>query len=454
MALAWQRRFMQTARLLALLPALAGVAASALAAQSAAPAAPAALAAPAAAVAPAVASVAKAVGTVSLSIGVSELRRAGKALTIARGSAIAVGDTISTSPSGHVHIQFVDGAHVSVRPDSVLRVETYQYDPAHPAASTVKFFLEKGVVRAISGAAAHAARDRFRLNTPLVAIGVRGTDFTTRAGPRSAVVVVNQGAIVLAPLDAGCPAAGLGPCGGSRARTLTASMRGIALVYRGNGADPSFQPLNTLRGTDKIAPIMQIMQQEREGAAQSATVVADSAAPTSVTPLLPVQHGLIWGRWSNAAAPGDNLTVPFMAALQGKQVTVGDGYYFLFRNETGPNLISAAGGQASFSLQGGSAYYRSTANEFSAASIQGGTLGIDFARDTFATSLTMSSAATGPVALSASGTLNPANGIFLSATPGPHVAGALSFNTLQAGYLFSNVLANGATLSGATLWGR
>ena len=437
MALAWQRRLLQTARLLALLPALAGVAAWA------------GQPVPAAAVTPA----AVAVGTVSLSIGKSTLQHAGKALTIAKGSAISVGDSISTSSNGYVHIQFVDGAHVSVRPDSVLRVETYRYDPAHPAASTVRFFLEKGVVRAISGAAAHAARDRFRLNTPLVAIGVKGTDFTTRAGPQSATVVVNQGAIVLAPLDAACPATGLGPCGGSRARTLTASMHGIALVYRSNGVDPSYQPLNTLKDFDKLTPFL---QQERGGAAQSSAVVADSTAPTSLSPLLPTRHSLIWGRWSATAAPGDKLTVPFMAAMEGRQVTVGDGYYFLFRDETGPNSIAAAGGQVNFSLQGSSAYYRSTGNELSAASVLGGTLGIDFAHDSFATKLTVSSAATGPVAFSAGGTVNPANGIFLSApsAASSRVVGALSFDTLQAGYLFSSVLANGATLSGATLWGR
>lgn len=433
MGLAWQRRFLQTARLLALLPALAGVAAWA--------------AQPGPVPAAAVASV----GTVSLSIGVSTLQHAGKALTIAKGSAISPGDSISTSPNGYVHIQFVDGAHVSVRPDSVLRVETYRYDPAHPAASTVRFFLEKGVVRAISGAAAHAARDRFRLNTPLVAIGVKGTDFTTRAGPQSATVVVNQGAIVLAPLDAACPATGLGPCGGSRARTLTASMHGIALVYRSNGVDPSYQPLNTLKDLDKLTPLL---QQERGGATQSSAVVADSTAPASLSPLLPAQHGLIWGRWSAATAPGDNLTVPFMAAMEGRQVTVGDGYYFLFRDETGPNRIGAAGGQVNFSLQDSSAYYRSPGNALAAASVQGGTLGIDFAHDTFATSLTLSSAATGPLAFNAGGTVNPANGIFLSAPGASRVAGAVSFDTLQAGYLFSSVLANGATLSGATLWGR
>ncbi len=395
--------------------------------------------------------VAPSVGTVTLIIGVSQVVRGANILTLAKGSAIEVGDRIETTDSGHVHIRFVDGARVSVRPDSVLRVEAYQYDPQHPADSTVKFDLEKGVARAISGEAAHQAKDRFRLNTPLVAIGVRGTDFTAQARPQSVVVVVSQGAIVLAPLDSGCSAAGLGPCGGSRARELSASMGSTALVYRTNMTEPSFQPVNSLKGTDKITPIM---QQEREGAAQTQGVLADSKSPSSIVGFLPQQSSLTWGRWPTNALPGDNLTVPFMTALQGNHVAVGDGYYFLFRNEGVPNLMGVASGQATFALKGGAASYRSSGNIYSPATLQGGLLGIDFNRDTFATNLVVSSAPSGVQNITAVGTLNPTTGVFLGNGTNPHVAGALSFDTLQAGYLFSKPLANGAVLSGATLWGR
>ncbi len=391
------------------------------------------------------------VGAVTLTIGVSHVVRAGQVLSLAKGAAIEVGDRIETTDSGHVHIRFVDGARVSVRPDSVLTVEAYQYDPDHPDRTAVKFDLEKGIARAISGDAAHQAKDRFRLNTPLVAIGVRGTDFTTQAGPHSAVVVVNQGAIVLAPLDAGCSAAGFGPCGGARARELSASMSGTALVYRNNMTEPSFQSINSLKGTDRITPII---QQERESAVQTQGVLADSRAPGSIVGLLPQQPSLTWGRWSAVPLPGDNLTVSFMAALQSGQVTVGDGYYFLFRNEGVPNLMGSMTGQATFALQGGAASYRSAGNLYSAATLQGGVLGIDFSRDLFATNLTVSSVPTGVQTIMASGTLNPTTGIFVANGTDPHVAGAVSFNTLQAGYLFNKSFTNGSALMGATLWGR
>ena len=49
--------------------------------------------------------------------------------------------------------------------------------------------------------AAESARDRFRLNTPIAAIGVRGTDFVVSATQNSIMAVVNAGAIVVSPFS-------------------------------------------------------------------------------------------------------------------------------------------------------------------------------------------------------------------------------------------------------------
>ncbi|HXE48746.1 MAG TPA: FecR family protein, partial [Ramlibacter sp.] len=123
---------------------------------------------------------------------------------VRRGSSIMPGDRLDTADGGHLHIKFIDGAMVSIRPGSRLWVQDYRYDPEHVALSLVRFKLEYGVARAISGAAAEGARERFRLNTPLVAIGVRGTDFVVRSGEHATTAAVNQGAIIMAPFGEGC----------------------------------------------------------------------------------------------------------------------------------------------------------------------------------------------------------------------------------------------------------
>jgi hypothetical protein len=434
------------------------------------------------------------VGEVTLNIGASQLERAGESGAVSKGYGILPGDVIRTTASGHVHIRFVDGARVSVRPDSVLHVVEYRYDPADPAASLIKFHLETGTVRGISGLAAQAARDKFRLNTPLVAIGIKGTDFVTQASAQSAVVLVNQGAIVLAPLDANCRADAFGPCGTSRSRELGANTSGLALVYRQSTTDPVFQPINSLKGMERISPGS---PHERLGSGP-ATVVADAtsaeratnsavaesktidrvvgknlerfpvlqpdspksaavvASPPEVAPPPPPPPPpslLTWGRWAGSSVPGDNLTVPFADALSGGRVTVGDGYYFLFRNENVANLLSSASSVVDFRLQQGAASYLDSTRTVSAATVDGGSLSIDFGRNTFSTRLAVTAASIGTQAVAATGTVERPSGFLRGSGQDVRVTGAVSLDVSQAGYFFTKAVGNG-TLSGATLWGR
>ena len=407
------------------------------------------------------------VGEVTLCIGTSQIQREGRSESITKGYSIVPGDVIRTTTNGHVHVRFVDGALVSVRPDSVLQVVEYRYDRANPSASLIKFYLETGTMRGISGLAAQAARDKFRLNTPLVAIGVKGTDFVTQADAKRAVVLVNQGAIVLAPLDNACSVDGFGPCATPRSRELAATMDGMALVYRQAAREPLLQPVNSLQGGDKIAPTL---FQERISSASTATAVADSRSPGQVlareaaalaeiraraeraeTP--PLTNSLTWGRWGDNVRPGDNLTVPFKEALSGNRVTVGDGYYFLFRNETITNTLTNASGLANFRLESGTASYRDPSNVVSAAIVDGGSLSIDFGRNTFATQLAVTAQRVGTQAVTATGTIDRTTGVFLSNGAADRVSGAVSLDTSQAGYFFSKSVGNGA-LMGATLWRR
>src|SRR5574344_680151 len=180
-------------------------------------------------------------GRITLTLGQAHIFRPDGSRRSARaGGPIWVGDRVETAAGGHVHIRFVDEALVSVRPNSRLVVEDYHYDSAQVHQSLVRFRLDQGVARAISGAAAEGARERFRLNTPLVAIGVRGTDFVVRADAQQAQAQVNQGAIVMAPLTAPeCQAQATGPCGGSAAQWLSAAdMPGMLMQYRNYFAQP------------------------------------------------------------------------------------------------------------------------------------------------------------------------------------------------------------------------
>src|SRR5690606_10292693 len=145
------------------------------------------------------------VGNVSLVLGKAWITTPGAGRERIRvGSSISVSDTIETSTNGHVHIRFVDNALVSVRPGSKLEVLRYDFRPEAPAESVVKLNLVEGITRAISGEAASAAKQNFRLNTPIAAIGVRGTDFRVSASQGTVRAHVTEGAIIVAPFSSQC----------------------------------------------------------------------------------------------------------------------------------------------------------------------------------------------------------------------------------------------------------
>ena len=154
------------------------------------------------------------VGSVSLVIGraFSKSIHNDEYTRMVTGALLYEGDTLKTESSGHIHVQLRDSGVISIRPNSELQIEVFRFDEANPQASSVKFNLIHGTTRSVSGAAAESAKHRFRLNTPIAAIGVRGTDFVVSATNDSLMTLVNQGGVVVAPFSDQCSAQGFGPC--------------------------------------------------------------------------------------------------------------------------------------------------------------------------------------------------------------------------------------------------
>jgi hypothetical protein len=217
-----------------------------------------------------------AVGEVSLVLGEAVvLSDDGRRDDVSRGTVISVGDEIETRANGHVHIRFIDDALVSVRPNSRLSIDRYEFDANRPTRSAVKFSLSEGVTRAISGEAAKTARERFRLNTPVAAIGVRGTDFVVGAIAGTTRVQVNEGAIVMAPYSDACSVDAFGPCL-ANALELTGDTLQLAALAADESV-PRVLPPQHVRRPD-------FMQEEVKVALASV-----SAAPVpAVSPIQPV----------------------------------------------------------------------------------------------------------------------------------------------------------------------
>ena len=179
------------------------------------------------------------VGEATMVIGsATAIDEAGASRAIERGAAIRVGDRIETQAGGHVLLRFVDGGRLSLRPASRLQIESYSHTAGQPQLGAIKFRLDEGVVRSITGSWGEAARERFRLNTPVAAIGVKGTDFIVRSHAGTTAATVYTGAIMVTPLAGGCSAS-LGPCLNGSEKTLTADMRGQMLELARSQSTPT-----------------------------------------------------------------------------------------------------------------------------------------------------------------------------------------------------------------------
>ncbi len=243
------------------------------------------------------------VGETTMVIGLVKLVAAdGTSRAVDRGTAIRVGDRIETQAGGHVHLRFVDGGRLSIRPASILQVEDYSHSTQQPLLGAIKFRLDEGVVRSITGKWGEAARDRFRLNTPVAAIGVKGTDFVVKSDGEKTSASVYTGAIMLTPLNDGC-AKSVGPCLSGTEKLLSEDMKGQMIELNRQQTTPQLVPSVDLlaRGArpavtnEMIARVNKPVTLEDAPAEirNTSTMVADSRAATVVASIPPQQTPVV-----------------------------------------------------------------------------------------------------------------------------------------------------------------
>lgn len=135
---------------------------------------------------------------------------------------IKMGCRVVTDANGSLIIRMVDNAVYRMGAATVFYIEAYQYDPSVADNNRIKTRLEQGEVRAITGAAGEANKRMYRMNTPLTAIGIRGTDYTVSHGVTT-LVEIHQGAVAVSPFNDACTMAGFGECRGAAAMVLDAN---------------------------------------------------------------------------------------------------------------------------------------------------------------------------------------------------------------------------------------
>ena len=427
-------------------------------------------------------SVAESVAKVALVVGEAvRVLPSGQRQPLQLGSELLERDRISTGKDALVMLVFSDQGRMALRPDTELIIRSYRIDPSG-ADTKLDFELLRGTVRQISGQGATLQPERYRLNTPIAAIGVRGTDFLARVDKDNIQTYVHEGSIVLLPPSSDCGShrgacdiwaavnasdagqyvvvSAAGQVVRSRATPDDVTrLFGIKLVQATPPVDVGHRQSAHLVGG--AATSAEMPRSESAGvsvavAAQPVVPLPQPVAPTQPVvlpvPLPELPSQLAWGRFSNPLVLPLSLPSPFDEVRVGRHVTVGQlGQYALWRDNPAGQLDASLRGQAEFSLSKSEAYY-AVGGQTLPVQLDSATLSVNFDKSTFATQFGLLGAGVPPATVNVGGKMND-EGIFNGANAqGQRVAGALSLSASEAGYFFMAPAFGAAQYEGLTLW--
>jgi len=408
------------------------------------------------------------------------------------GAWVQEGQLLSTGADGFIYVKTIDNGLFILRPQTKARIVSYHIDNKSPANSRIKLELLSGVARSKSGDAVKLARQNFRFNTPVAAIGVRGTDFTVFTDNETSRVAVISGGVVVSGFVDGCRPEGSGPCEGAASRELSATQRGqLVQVRRGQAAQVlqssplspdqvspprSDEPLGKSgSGGTEIAPVAARMEADRNASLNTVIEQAtaqtptpdpppDTAPPATAPPPSQVdtsppqpERGIIWGRWQPVVEHYAQINLS--AERKRSELLAINGSFALFRTP-GKEYVAPNNGSIGFALKQGEAYiytdYGYGNMLVAPASLSNGALTVDFGSRTFATSMDLTSK--GEVtALHAQGAVTNDGRLYSDAANGRpgyiNLQGLLSKEGAgSAAYIFDGRLDALRTVNGGTSW--
>lgn len=135
-------------------------------------------------------------GEVEFSRGVGFAQTPGESpRTLGKGLSLKEGDRLTTSEGASAIIKLQDGTRMTVRPNSELVLQQYQFRENAPDNSML-MQLVRGGFRALTGVISKNSPNAARVQTSTATIGIRGTDFdarlcTTDCGAESARIPEN-----------------------------------------------------------------------------------------------------------------------------------------------------------------------------------------------------------------------------------------------------------------------
>ena len=98
----------------------------------------------------------------------------GETRQLLRGGAVDEGDSINTN-NGRIQIRFTDGGFVALQPETIYRLDEYEFQGETDGNEKSSFYLVEGGIRLVTGLIGRKNKETFKLQTPVATIGIRGT---------------------------------------------------------------------------------------------------------------------------------------------------------------------------------------------------------------------------------------------------------------------------------------
>lgn len=361
------------------------------------------------------------------------------------GERLPEGARVRSGDKGHAYFTTVDRGFIVLRPNTSLTVARYAVE----VEPTIRLELHRGAARVVTGAAAKARPERFRLETPLAAIGVRGTDFTTFSDDMLTRVTVRTGAVVVAPLGEGCAPGGIGPCEGPGALELRASDAALVEIRRGLAPQLRRAPQGE---TDGAAPNGKAEPAPRGDGSRVRDAlgvpVSEVLAGDGVS--LSGKRSVHWGRWAKEAGRFAAITD------QGRrELVAADAWYAVARDPLPVTLPREGRLELQLEAAEASVVDALRGRELAPAEVKGGELRLDFGARRFDTRLAVEGGGY-RADIAAGGSIETDGRLYSQWLPGSNatVRGTLEPGAVGAVYWFRHVLDREAEITGVTQWRR
>ena len=113
---------------------------------------------------------------------------------LVKKSDIFQGDSIQTV-DGRIQIRFTDGSYMALQPNTLFKVDQYNWKGKADGSEKASYNLTKGSLRTITGLIGHANKKAYEIRTPTATIGIRGTAFSVTQSNDGLLVTVQRGLV-------------------------------------------------------------------------------------------------------------------------------------------------------------------------------------------------------------------------------------------------------------------